>query len=137
MLTPQQEKFLQYWEANREKEKKLLRQARRGLPLGLSFAAGILVCVFSGWYQRAMMEMSADVNPYFLITIILLLALSYAVVSQRQKWEMNEQSYLEILAKLRREQRANEGSNHLEKDQKVDLKLGKYIEKKDLLGDNE
>jgi len=103
MLTPEQEKFLHYWAANRDKEKKLLRQARAGLPLGLSFSAAILICVFSGWYKRAMMELSTDVSPVLLIITVLLIAVMYSIFSQKQKWEMNEQSYLELLAKLKRE----------------------------------
>jgi len=103
MLTPEQDKFLHYWEANREKEKKLLRQARAGLPIGLSVGAGILICVFSGWYKRAMMELSTDISPTLLIVAVLIIAVMFAVFSQKQKWEMNEQTYLELLAKIRRE----------------------------------
>lgn len=103
MLTAEQEKFLHYWEANREKESKLLRQARGGLPIGLSVGAGILICVFSGWYKRAMMELSTEVSPALLITAILIISVMYAVFSQKQKWEMNEQSYKELLAKIKRE----------------------------------
>ena len=103
MLTPEQEKFLQYWAANRDREKKFLRQARAGLPVGLSVGAGILVCVFSGWYKRAMMELSTDISPALLIIAVLIVALMFAVFSQKQKWEMNEQSYLELLAKMKKE----------------------------------
>lgn len=103
MLTAEQEKFLHYWAANREKESKLLRQARAGLPIGLSVGAGILICVFSGWYKRAMMELSTDVNPVLLIIAVLIIATMFAVFSQKQKWEMNEQSYKELLAKLKKE----------------------------------
>lgn len=103
MLTAEQEKFLHYWEANREKEKTLLRQARGGLPIGLSFGAGILICVFSGWYKRAMMELSTDVSPVLLIAAVLLIAVMFAIFSSKQKWEMNEQTYLELLAKIKRD----------------------------------
>lgn len=105
MLTAEQEKFLAYWKANREKESRLLRQAQAGLPLGLTLAIAILVCVFSGWYQRAMMELSAEVSPVLLIIAVLAIAVLYAIFSQKQKWEMNEQSYLELLAKIKREQK--------------------------------
>lgn len=105
MLTHEQEKFMTYWKANREREKKVLRQARAGLPIGLSVAAAILVCVFSGWYQRAMMELSTDVSPALLIFAVLLIAVMFAIFTQKQKWEMNEQSYLEILAKLKKEKK--------------------------------
>ena len=104
MLTEEEKRFLQYWQTNREREKKLLRQARAGLPIGLSVGAGILICVFSGWYQRAMMEMNADISPTLLIFAVLLIALLFAVFTQKQKWDMNEQTYLELLAKIKREQ---------------------------------
>lgn len=108
MLTAEQEKFLAYWKANRDKESHILRQARAGLPLGLTLAIAILICVFSGWYQRAMMELSAEVSPVLLIIAVLAIAVLYAIFSQKQKWEMNEQTYLELLAKIKREKVAAE-----------------------------
>lgn len=111
MLTPEQEIFLHYWEANREKEGKLLRQARAGLPIGLSVGAGILICVFSGWYTRAMMELTTEVSPVLLIMAVLVIAIMFSVFSQKQKWDRNEQTYLELLAKIKREQNGEDQKN--------------------------
>ena len=111
MLTPEQEKFLHYWEANREREKTLFRQIMAGLPIGLSIGAGILICVFSGWYKRAMMELSTDVNPVLLIVAVIVIALMFGVFSQKQKWEMNEQAYLKLLADMKREQEKKQGKD--------------------------
>jgi F0F1-type ATP synthase assembly protein I len=140
MLTPEQEKFLQYWAANRDKEKKLLRQARAGLPLGLSFSAAILVCVFSGWYTRAMMELSTDVSPVLLIIAVLLIAITCSIFSQKQKWEMNEQSYLELLAKLKRENKDESAvqapnPNTTEKGKVIENELNVSTPKKDTLNE--
>jgi hypothetical protein len=38
MLSDEEKTFLEYWEKNREKEKKSFKQLMIGLPLGLLFA---------------------------------------------------------------------------------------------------
>ena len=114
MLTAEEEKFLHYWQANREREKKLLRQARAGVPIGLSVGAGILICVFSGWYERAMMEMNAEVSPTLLIFAVILIAVLFSIFTQKQKWDMNEQTYLGLLAKIKRERQKNGGEHPAE-----------------------
>jgi len=43
MLTKREEKFIEYWQNNREREKKLLRQFFIGLPAGLLIAGGIIL----------------------------------------------------------------------------------------------
>ena len=51
MLTKDEKLFLGYWEKNRVKEKKILRQIAGGLPLGLVFALPVLLAViFHDWY---------------------------------------------------------------------------------------
>lgn len=104
MLSQEDEKFIAYWSANREREKKLSRQLMAGLPVGLLLGIAILVCFFTGWYQRAMMEASTEMSPFVLILAIILIAVSFGVFYKKQKWEQNEQAYKELLARKKKEE---------------------------------
>ena len=63
MLTKQEEAFIAYWELNRDRNKKLLRQLLIGLPAGLLISGGILLSLDLDWYQRANMVANAKMNP--------------------------------------------------------------------------
>jgi len=104
MLSEDEKKFIAYWSANREREKRLPRQLMAGLPAGLSLGIAILVCFFTGWYQRAMMEASTEMSPFVLILAIILIAVSFGVFYKKQKWEQNEQAYKELLARKKKEE---------------------------------
>ncbi len=74
MITDQERLFLNYWETNRDKEKKLLYQLALGLPIGLVFALPILISVlFKDWYK----QMSFVSNSQ--VTVIMIAVLGIAV----------------------------------------------------------
>jgi hypothetical protein len=98
-LSDQEKQYIEYWEKNRLREKKLLNQLLIGLPLGILFGAPVLINLFTGWYKRADMEVSTRLNPIVLIVAILLIIAFVAIFSRRHKWEMKEQQYREFLAK--------------------------------------
>jgi membrane protein YdbS with pleckstrin-like domain len=102
MLTPEEEKFLQYWEANRIKEKSLFRQLSLGMPLGVLIGLAILLNFMSGWYTRANMVAYSQSTPYVLIVAIVIIAVFCSVFYKRYKWEMNEQHFLELKIKKER-----------------------------------
>ena len=58
-LTPEEERFISYWEKNRQRERKSLNQLMIGFPLGIVFGAPILLNAFTGWYKRADMEVNS------------------------------------------------------------------------------
>ncbi len=99
MLSAQEEKFLDYWEKNRDKEKRLLRQLFIGLPIGLLLGVGIMVSLSSGWYERADMVANSQLNPNVLTICILAIAIFTGVFYKKYRWDMNEQQYRELLAK--------------------------------------
>lgn len=99
MLTEEEKSFLNYWQANRLKEKKTFKQLLIGLPIGLLFALPILVNYFSGWDKRASMVGRAQFNPIFLIVGILSIAIFYAIFSKKHHWDMQEQRFLELKKK--------------------------------------
>jgi uncharacterized membrane protein len=101
MLTEQDRRFVEYWENNRAKERKTLRQFMVGVPFGLVFAIPILVILFSGrfWYERADAVANAKVNPVVLIIAILLITAFVAIFYKKHQWDQKEQLYQEIKAK--------------------------------------
>lgn len=104
MLSEEEQNFIAYWEQNRSREKKVLKQWLMGLPLGLLFGLPILINLFSGWYTRANMDLNShlsngEFNPLILIIALLLIVSFMAIFSKRHKWEMNEQHYRELKAR--------------------------------------
>jgi len=52
-MTDEEKDFMHWWEENRLKEKKLLKQMLIGLPIGLAFGFPILLSVMvRGWNNR-------------------------------------------------------------------------------------
>lgn len=98
MLNEQEQMFLRYWEANRLKEKKVLKQLLIGLPVGALFGIPIALMLFSGkfWYRRADMEATSHLNPGVLIVAIALIIVFVAIFYKRHQWDMKEQQYLEL-----------------------------------------
>ncbi|MBX3257606.1 MAG: hypothetical protein KF862_25995 [Chitinophagaceae bacterium] len=105
MLSNEEKEFIAYWEQNRLKEKKTFRQLLIGLPLGLVFTLPILVNFMSGWYKRADMVGRTQFNPVVLICAAIIIVVFFAIFSKRHKWEMNEQRYQELKARLKNEEK--------------------------------
>jgi uncharacterized BrkB/YihY/UPF0761 family membrane protein len=91
MLTTEEKKFLDYWDHNRNRKKRLLWQLAAGMPLGAFLALTILVNYFSGWYKRAAMEININTSGILVVLAAVILIIVFMVVfSARHKWEMNE-----------------------------------------------
>ena len=102
MLTEDEIQFLEYWEKNGDKEKKPLRQILLSAPLGLVFALPILLLViFHGWYKN-MVYISDSQLIVILITVIGI-AVFFAIIRGKFKWENNEQLYKELKSKEMKE----------------------------------
>lgn len=102
MLSAEEKEFMQWWEQNRSKEKRLLSQLTVGLPLGLAFGFPILLSVmFRGWYKN--MPYVSGSQLTIILIAVLLVVVFYAIFKMRFKWEMNEQRYLELKQKLETE----------------------------------
>ena len=99
MLTEQEEKFLVYWENNKEKERSFFKQISFGLPLGLLIGLGILLNFMSGWYTRATMVANSQSTPLVLIIAIIIIAFFCSIFYTRHRWEMNDQKYQELKIK--------------------------------------
>lgn len=107
MLTQREEKFIAWWQQNREKEKKTLRQLYFGLPAGLAMGYGILLSVISStWYESANMEVNSKMNPHVIFIAVSIIAVFIAIFSKKYKWDMNEQNYRELTAKKQAAEKA-------------------------------
>jgi hypothetical protein len=105
MLTQQEKDFIDYWERNRDRQKKLFRQLLIGLPAGMLFAVPIFINFSSGWYKRAaMISHTDDFNPVVLVVALLIIVVFIAIFSKKQQWDMREQQYRELLARRDREE---------------------------------
>lgn len=109
MISQREREFMEYWAANREKEKKGVRQLLIGLPIGLIFAIPILIGLFSGkfWYKRAEAVANAQTSPVVLVVAILIITAFVAIFYKRHQWDMKEQLYLELKARENKGEAAN------------------------------
>ena len=104
MLSKEEKAFIDYWEKNRLRRKKVVRQFLLGVPLGLLFVIPIVISLTSGWYKRANMEASSpDFDPRVLFVALILIVAFIAIFWQRHKWDQYEQRYRELLARESRE----------------------------------
>ena len=102
MLTKDEKLFLEYWEKNRDKEKRFLRQLAGGLPIGLIFALPVLVAViFHNWY-KSMIYISGS-QIIVIIVGVLVITVFFAIFRMKFKWENNEQLYKELKFKEKKD----------------------------------
>ncbi len=100
MLTEDEKRFIAYWETNRLKRKKLLKQLAIGLPMSAVIVIAIFINFFSGWYKRADMALRSSSSLILVLVIAAILIVVFvSVFSAKHQWDINEQRYREFLAK--------------------------------------
>lgn len=101
MITDEEKLFVNYWEKNSGKEKKLFHMLAFGLPIGLVFALPILLSVlFHDWYKNMVYVSDSEVT--IIMIAVMAIAVFYALFRMKFKWEMNDQLYKELKSKERR-----------------------------------
>ena len=104
MLSKEEDAFIGYWEKNRLRRKKTMRQFLLGIPAGLLIVVPIVINFGSGWYRRANMEANSDdFNPMVLFVALLLIVGFTAIFWQRHQWDQLEQRYRELLLRRAKE----------------------------------
>src|SRR3984957_1593466 len=104
MLSKEEDKFIIYWEKNRSRRKKTMRQFLLGIPAGLLIVVPIIINFGSGWYRRANMEANSDGSSPMVLFVALLLIVGFtAIFWQKHQWDQFEQRYRELLARRARE----------------------------------
>lgn len=101
MFSAEENDFLQYWEQNRLRKRKVLKQLYVGLPFAVVLIIAIFANFFSGWYKRADMQIRSEEATLIpvLMAGALLIAAFIVIFSARHRWEMHEQRYNELLAR--------------------------------------
>jgi uncharacterized membrane protein len=117
MLSGEEQRFVDYWAKNRDREKKVFRQLLIGLPVGLLFAVPIIINFLSGWNKQATMWARAhgdDNTGVVLAVAVLIITVFVAIFYKKHKWDRYEQQYRELLGKQNNEQEkaAVDENNH-------------------------
>ena len=100
MLSKEEKDFIEYWDLNKGKQQKFVKQLMIGLPVGTVFVIAIFLNFISGWNQRATMELNAYASLIPVLIIAgLIITVFISVFSVRYKWEINEQRYQELKAR--------------------------------------
>jgi len=106
-LTQEEEKFVEYWGHNRLKKRKITKQLSIGLPVGVLLVLGIFASVFLRWDKHADVQMREEMQytggPTLILVFIIaaLLIVSFFVIfSARHNWDLNEQRYRELTARV-------------------------------------
>jgi len=100
MLTPEEEKFVQYWEDQRQRKKEFLKKFSIGLPLIALLSIGFFINFLSGWYGKADKELRR--HSSLLITIlvaVIIIVVFVSIFSVKHKWDQNESDYQSLLKK--------------------------------------
>jgi len=97
-MTKEEEKFIQFWKERREK-KQGLRDYLSGGSMGILIGLGIVVCITSGWYQRAFMIANASMSPTLMLICILVISVFLGYFHYQYSWDNNEKRYQQIMNK--------------------------------------
>lgn len=105
MLTKEENDFLQFWEHQRLRKKKVLKQLYVGLPFAVVLIIAIFVNFFSGWYKRADMQLRTEEKTLIpvLMAGALLIVVFIVIFSARHRWDLNEQHYNELRSRKKPE----------------------------------
>ena len=101
------EQFFDYWNKNSQKYNSSSRAFLIGLSSGFAIGIGVIMAILSGWYPRATMEANSKMSFGVLFIAIILISVFIAIMYRKFRWEMQEQRYLEIVAKKNKQQRSS------------------------------
>ena len=116
MLNAEEEKFIKYWEENREIRSSFSNKITSGLPMAMLFGLPVLLLIatvyflFPEWYTKISAGLSGSLPTIVLAVGIAILF--YAYTRMHFKWEMNEQLYRELRQKDKKAKAAKENINH-------------------------
>ena len=99
MLSSEEQVFLAYWEKNREQQRTSRKPFFIGLSGGFALGISLLLALSTGWYPRANMEANSKLSSVVLLLAIMLISFFMAFFYRKFRWEMQEQRYLELLAR--------------------------------------
>ncbi|MCX6323113.1 MAG: hypothetical protein NTZ41_02790 [Sphingobacteriales bacterium] len=115
MLTSKEQSFLSRWEQVRERESLFMSKLIGGLPMAFLFGLPILFSIVlvywlsPSWYTKVASRINS--GTVVILIAVLLIILFFSFTRMHFKWEMNEQLYLELKAKLKKEDAADQSNN--------------------------
>jgi hypothetical protein len=115
MLTSKEQSFLLRWEQVRERESLFMSKLIGGLPMAFLFGLPILFSIVlvywlsPSWYTKVASRINS--GTVVILIAVLLIILFFSFTRMHFKWEMNEQLYLELKAKLKKEDAADQSKN--------------------------
>lgn len=110
MLTAKELEFIKYWEAHRTLQNSFQSKLLRGFPMALMFGLPIILFIlavyiwFPAWYTKISATTSGSFITIVIAVFIAIIFFSY--FRMHFKWEMNEQLYLELKQKQKRQDAA-------------------------------
>lgn len=110
MLSEQEERFIQYWSVNGERQKTSIRPFLVGMSSGFVVGVMVLIVLSSGWYERANMVANTRFNSVVFILAILIISFFMAFLYRKFRWEIQDQQYRELLAKKSRQKNQPEAA---------------------------
>lgn len=116
MLSTEEQKFIKYWEENREQHSGFASKLLRGLPMAMVFGLPILLLIVvvyilsPEWYTKVSSALAG--SAVVVVIAVLIAILFYAFIRMHFKWEMNDQFYKELKQKEKRSDAANEAHNN-------------------------
>ena len=100
MLTPEEERFVQYWEVQRQNRKAFLKKFSIVLPVISLLALAFFINFLSGWYGKADRELRRHSSVILVILVaVVAIVVFVAIFTARHKWEQNEADYQALLSK--------------------------------------
>jgi len=103
MLKEEEIKFMEYWEAVRDRESRFLNKLTGGMPMAMIFSLPIILSlalvyfIFPEWFTK--ISQKAMSVSYSIIIAVFISSLFFAFFRMQFKWEMNEQLYQELKKK--------------------------------------
>ncbi len=105
MLTQEEEKFVAWWQVNRDKQKKNFRMLLIGMPVGVLMGIGIILSLVTGWHKKATVVANSapTFNPVVLLIGVGAIIVFVSIFYKQHAQEMNEQRYQELLHKKKKQ----------------------------------
>ena len=111
MVTEEEKKFIAYWQKERTRKKRYLRNLSVGLPLGVAIVLALFFSSLSGWYTRADMVLRSNGSVIAVIVVAAIAIVVFITVfSSRHQWDQYEQQYQQLLQKQAAEDAAASSS---------------------------
>lgn len=99
MLNSADTAFLEFWAKNRIQQRNSIRPFLIGLSAGFVLGISLILTLSTGWYERASMEANSKMSSFVFLIAILAISFFMAFFYRKFKWEMQEQRFLELMAK--------------------------------------